>query len=606
VAKAMALPALLPKPASASLRRYPYLQNVSSTRASIVWTTETEGIGAVRYSRDTSMNRAASAIVRELTPGETDLGSSYYRHTVHLNNLEPGAKYYYRVEHDGVPVADEPTLTFQTPSSGPFRFLAFGDSGTGRVQQLDLAAQMMREQVNLVLHLGDIAYMAGSFAEYEAFYFNVYRDMMRQVPFFPCPGNHSYWTREAFPYLTMHDLPQVAMAPATEKGRYYSFDWHHVHFVAVDTNAPLSRAVQGRSPMLQWLDQDLAATRQYWKVVFFHHPPFAGGPNETDPLSILAREHVVPILERHGVQLVLCGHEHSYQRSHPLRQGEIVEPGKGTIYMTSGGGGAGLYPVHPKPFIAFGQSIHEYLRLGVSAGRINIEAVLATGDVLDRTEVAPSPELSAPAVVNSAFAEAQLCAGGLISIYGRNFAPENEAARNFPLPASLGTVSLSLRGQNLPLLFVSPYQVNAQLPFDFTGDADLRLTTPNGSASVSIAAAEAAPGILAVAHPTGELVSASSPARPGQVLIIYAAGLGPLDGEIRAGQAAPSDRLLNTRLSVRVKVGGAMVTPAFAGLVPGLAGLYQVNVQLPSTLSPDTSLAVHAGSATSNWVRLAV
>jgi acid phosphatase type 7 len=110
--------------------------------------------------------------------------------------------------------------------------------------------------------------------------------------------------------------------------------------------------------MLRWLENDLRATRKFWRVAAFHHPPYASGFYRNDPLSSLAWQHIVPILEAYGVQLVLNGHEHSYQRSYDIRAGAALPRGTGTLYMTSGGGGAALYPVTSHPLIAFGSSTY--------------------------------------------------------------------------------------------------------------------------------------------------------------------------------------------------------------------------------------------------------
>src|SRR5207237_346168 len=81
-----------------------------------------------------------------------------------------------------------------------------------------------------------------------------------------------------------------------------------------------------------------------------------------------------PILDSNGVQIVLSGHEHSYQRSVPMRKSAIVSPNAGTNYVTSGGGGAILYSVPNKPIVAFGQSAYHYLPVEVSGSKITIHS----------------------------------------------------------------------------------------------------------------------------------------------------------------------------------------------------------------------------------------
>ncbi|HEU0007829.1 MAG TPA: metallophosphoesterase, partial [Terriglobia bacterium] len=255
----------------------PYVQNVGFDRAVLAWTTEQLGQGAVWLASNGSPARRVTSSVKELLPSDTGLDSPSYRHTAELTGLAPNTEYFYQV------TAEDQTLPgsgfhFRTAGSGPFSFLAFGDSGSGLPQQQMLAEWMKKENPALVLHLGDLAYPQGAFLEYQHHYFDVYRDLMKQVPFFPCAGNHGYMTRDGFPYLTLHDVPAVDSAPPAERGRYYSFDWGNAHFAAIDSNAPLVQAAQGRGHMLEWLEHDLSVTQQYWKIVYFHHPPFAGGP----------------------------------------------------------------------------------------------------------------------------------------------------------------------------------------------------------------------------------------------------------------------------------------------------------------------------------------
>jgi hypothetical protein len=424
---ALVAPLCWPSRSSAAvLARFPYIQNVGPNRATLVWTTEERGHGGVWVSsqpviarlspsapsrrtevrlalrgrigipdrtallyRDSGPARWVSSIVRELRPEETELATPYYRHTVELAGLDPSAEYFYAPMLEGQNLWPSDKFNFRTAGGGPFSFLAFGDSGAGSPEQAALAELIRRERPAFVLHLGDLAYPRGAFVDYQSNYFGVYQDIMRRIPFFPCPGNHGYMTRDAFPYVMVHAVPTVANIPEIDRGRYYSFDWGDVHFVSIDSNAPLVRASEGKGPMLQWLEYDLRSTRKFWKIVYFHHPPYAGGPNETDPLSTLARQYLAPIVERYGVQLVLNGHEHSYQRSHPIRNRQIVAPGEGTVYVTSGGGGKTTYPIHYNPYVATALSVYHYLRLEVNRVKLTVRAIGLGGVEIDRIGLGP-------------------------------------------------------------------------------------------------------------------------------------------------------------------------------------------------------------------------
>jgi uncharacterized protein (TIGR03437 family) len=556
--------------------------------------------GSVRVSSDRGASAAATSSVREFTPEETGLPAAFFHHRVHLNNLSEATRYQYLVYGDGETLGPGDEPAFRTAGPGAFSFLAFGDSGTGGTAQRRLAARMLLEQVSLAVHTGDVAYMNGSFEQFLNHHFDVYRDLLQRVPLFPSLGNHEYYTADAAPYLALHETP-TAGVPASDLGRYYSFDWGNVHFVALDSNRPLREAARGSGAMLRWLEDDLRATTKFWKIVYFHHPPYAWGPNSGDSLSALVREHVVPILERHGVQVVLDGHEHSYQRSLPILRGEAVPEGEGIVYLTTGGGGGGLYPVHPHPLLAAGAIQYHYLRVTVEGSRLIAVAVGPDGGELDRCVVAPVPELSAGGLVNAASFQPRLAPGALASVFGRNLAPEARSAGALPLPIELGGIRAFADGKPLPLWYVSPVQINAQLPFDVSGRVEVRIETPNGGVGGSAFLSVTAPGILALAHPDGRPVSEEAPAPPGAQLVLYAAGLGAVNGPIQAGQPAPFQPLLRTLEPVIVNLDGAAIEPSFAGLTPGWAGLYQVNFRVPEHLGPGRYVvSLRSAGATSN------
>ena len=119
----------------------------------------------------------------------------------------------------------------------------------------------------------------------------------------------------------------------------------------------------------------------------FHHPPYAGGPNQDDPLSELVRQHLVPILERHHVDLVFNGHEHNYQRSHPIN---------GIVYLTSGGGGAMIYPTIPRAEAAVQHARHHFLEAELTPTSLRVEAIDVDGHLLDTLTLKPAPRLLSP------------------------------------------------------------------------------------------------------------------------------------------------------------------------------------------------------------------
>lgn len=577
---------------AAELRRRPYLQDVRPDRAEVLWSVSGDsGRGEVRYSSDGIQWASQTSSLQWLPSTETGLPDSLFLHRASLRGLSPGTFYSYRVLVDGqdvLPAAAQQDLRFRTPGLGEasFRFLVFGDSGDGATEQGDIANRMIREPAEFVLHTGDLAYDNGSFEELENYYFRAYWPMMRRMAFFPVPGNHDYYSNDAYAYRSGHWLPQDRV-PADGRGMYYSFDWGNAHFVALDTNAPFAEALAGTGKMLEWLDADLARTRQAWRIVYFHHTPFPTAVHRDDEVCAQAREEITPILERQQVHLVFAGHEHLYQRTKARRNGQFIN-GRGTVYITTGGGGSRVYDAGEDAFIAKPAGVSHYLRADVEGASLTVEAVSRTGEVLDHVVLVSTPLVEGVADASGKIAVA---AGGLISLYGIDLAPADVAAESLPWPMRLNGVSVAIGEASVPLLFAGRGQINGQLPFGLTGDMRLQVSTPQGSAEWPLRVLGVAPSffrlmadgesIPAITHLNGSAVSPANPAQAGEWLAAWMMGLGPVNPPAVAGQAAGSNPLCQAALPIRVVVDGAETAISFAGLAPGLAGVYQVNFRVP-------------------------
>jgi len=592
------------------------LQNVSATRAVVVWTTTQAGAaGMVRYAALAGSVRLAPSTVRELPAYETGLPQSLYQHRAELTGLEAGQRYRYRVLQDGVdllPLLRPDELTFGTPAAGPFEFLVFGDSGDGGGPQHAVADLMLREQPDLVLHTGDLAYQQGTFPQLEDFYLRTYWPLMRRVPFFPVAGNHDYAFHEGAAFVALHDLPSEGV-PERGRGRYYSFDWGNVHFIALDSNTPLREALTGEGEMLRWLERDLAATRQEFRVVYFHHTPFPTANYREDEYCQRVSSALTGILERHGVHLVLVGHEHLYQRTKP-RRGAFREQ-IGTVYITTGGAGSTVYPpAGPAPFLEKGLGASHYLRVRVTEHQLRVEAIGLGHELLDEFTIASAPQVETGGVREAATGGSALAPGALASLFGANLAPGDTTAAGFPLPRTLAGATLKLDGRPVPLLYAGRNQVNFQIPFGLApGRHELTVENAGGAAQLPLTLSAVAPAIFragdgpALIHPDGALVSSGRPARPGELLTVFLTGLGPPLGPLPDGVAAPASQPVRIDAVVRVEAGGEECEVLFAGFTPGFAGLNQVNFRLPAGVAAGTvSLRVTANGAASGVAAIPV
>ena len=226
-----------------------------------------------------------------------------------------------------------------------------------------------------------MAYPDGTFGQLQDAYFGANSPLMQRLPFFSTPGNHEYNTNSAAPYLAGVAAPESGV-PAVDLGRYYSFNWGNAHFVSVDSNLlPMSRA----AAMLAWLDADLAATDRYWRIVFLHHTPYPTGYHLGDPISAAVQQMVNPIVERHGVQLLLAGHEHGYERTYPLAGGQPASASSpSTTYLVTGGGGGALETVNTTALTAISVQAYHYLRVDVDGQALTLRAIGIDGGEIDQ------------------------------------------------------------------------------------------------------------------------------------------------------------------------------------------------------------------------------
>jgi acid phosphatase type 7 len=338
------------------VRRMPYLQQVTTTSAMIGWVTmQPEGERVDVTLPDGTPVTSAPAVVQhsqQRSVGEKQMWAQ-------VTGLEPDTVYCYRVAN-GAPLAAY--TGFRTAplasTTRPVRFLAFGDSGGGGNDQHELRDQMFDFPYDLIVHTGDIAYDSGTISEFEDNVFAVYDEIFRNVPFFPAAGNHEYKTNGGRPFRDVFALP----GDSGEK--WYSFDWGHVHFVALDTEADY--ATQAR-----WLDEDLAANQLPWKIVYLHRPPYSSGDHGSDTRL---RNILEPVLVKHGVQLVLSGHDHHYER---------MKPQKGVAHVLTGGGGRGTRSVGVSSFTAFSDEVIHFVYAEVGADELVLHAIDGTGVEFD-------------------------------------------------------------------------------------------------------------------------------------------------------------------------------------------------------------------------------
>ena len=205
-----------------------------------------------------------------------------------------------------------------------------------------------------------------------------------------------------------------------------------------------------------------------------------------------------------------------------------------------------------------------------------------------RAVVLPAPPAPRPLEVSNAAVEAAIVApGSIASLFGTSLADATASSISNPLPQSLGGVSLRCAGRLLPLLYVSPEQINFQVASDLDpGDYQLEIHRASGPVrQVAFTIARHAPGLFAAIRPDGSAPTDEAPAHAGERLLLYGTGFGLYAEALPDGFFAPDSPPYPLTDGLQVVAAGRNLSPEFAGAAPALAGVALVQVQLPEGLA---------------------
>jgi len=305
-----------------SIVRGPYLQKASESGITIKWRTDLNSKCTILYG--------ISQV--NLTDSISETAEST-EHELSIINLLPETKYYYEIKDSlGTQKEAAPDLYFQThptPSTdGSLTAWILGDCGTGnndaRAVRDAYYNYIGSDHTDMILFLGDNAYTDGTDQQYQdAIFENMYEEKLQNSIAWSCLGNHDGHSADSDsqtgPYYDIFSFPTAGesggMASGTEA--YYAIDYGNVHFIILDSY-DTDRSIGG--PMYNWCLSDVQNTTAKWIIAIWHHPPYTKGSHDSDVESnlIQMRERFLPILEDNGVDLILSGHSHSYERSYYL------------------------------------------------------------------------------------------------------------------------------------------------------------------------------------------------------------------------------------------------------------------------------------------------
>ncbi len=412
---------------SAELLRGPYLQMGNTNSVTIKWRSDEPTDTLVRYG--TNLTLLDQVFVRiELA---TD-------HEARLTGLLPKTKYYYAVgssdEILAAATANQYVITHPQPGNPqPTRIWVIGDSGSASAG--DFGSHLVRDaylnfagtnHTDVWLMLGDNAYYSGTDAEYQIGVFETYPMLLRNTILWSTLGNHETYGPDDEGRIAYHDiftLPANGEIGGVPSGteNYYSFDYANIHFVCLDSE------LSGRTrsgAMYAWLEQDLQANTNEWLIAFWHSPPYSKGSHNSDNLGdnlgnmTDMRTNFVSLLEAYGVDLVMSGHSHIYERSFlinghygfstslqssMIRDGGSGRPddtgpyvksdGAGAVYVVAGSSGWATFRTGHHPIMYYDELVRGSLVLDINGSRLDAKFLRETGNVDDYFTLLKNAEL---------------------------------------------------------------------------------------------------------------------------------------------------------------------------------------------------------------------
>lgn len=317
---------------AASLSRGPFLQVGNQTGITLRWRTDVPTNSRVTWG---TTNGAYPNII--------DSATVRTEHTVRISGLTADTKYFYTIGSTGGVLQGNASNYFLTTppanSTRKTRILALGDCGNASTNQVDTKNAFLAyngtNEVDAWILMGDNAYSSGTDGEYETGFFNIYEnDILKNIKLYPSPGNHDYGNTSANTGVRNNAYYNNFVMPtngecggdSSRTEAYYSFDIGNIHFLSLDSygreNSNTTKLYDTTGAQALWVKKDLGNNTKPWVVAYFHHPPYTMTSHNSDTESGdlgRMREEFIRILERYGVDMVICGHSHGYERSYLLK-----------------------------------------------------------------------------------------------------------------------------------------------------------------------------------------------------------------------------------------------------------------------------------------------
>jgi len=364
----------------------PYLHFGARENINMVWEINKPARATIEYGTEIPLQHQIELKHTNQKSGNT---SAPFIFETTVTDLRPGTSYFYNIKLTGLDGQEKESglLTFKTAvdDNASFMFALIGDTETRPHINDRIANLIWKERPDFVVHLGDLTDggMADAKWQWNLEYFEGMRALHQRIPVFPVPGNGEgdlYW------YKKYHRLPG--------NEAYYYFQYGNADFYMLNSNERKHDFEQGGT-QYQWLDSALATSSGTWKFIALHHAPYSADENDYGNTyqgqSNLGDPHVqqlIPLFEKHEVDMVMFGHLHSYSRIGPVR-GKYYDELNGVRYIQAGGAGGNLEDFAPNK-VWFSQKTyagHHYCIININDDELILKTYDLDGALIDYMKV---------------------------------------------------------------------------------------------------------------------------------------------------------------------------------------------------------------------------
>ena len=350
----------------------PYLTWPTENAVSILFETTFPAAAEVRVRKDTEKPEQARVIS----------SPSKALHEVRVEGLEPHQKYFYSVQvsRGEDSLVSSALLSFRTAAreNDAYTFVVIGDTQTHGDVAKRVSDLAYMHRPNFVVHAGDLVDTGSSKRDWTDTFFPSMQPLIARSPMMPVLGNHE---QDAAHYYQYMSLP--------EPERWYSFRYGNAEFFMIDGN----RSLSDQSAQLEWLTGALEASTATWRFAILHQPPYTSDSNDygntlngSSTRGDMNVRNIVEALEIYGVDICFSGHVHDYERTFPIREGQVAPYEKGgVIYVTAAGGGGSLENFDPAN-TWFGHKkvrSHHFVYVAIHGDRLEFQAIDEQGRLFD-------------------------------------------------------------------------------------------------------------------------------------------------------------------------------------------------------------------------------